>query len=71
MSTTPRSEPAVANPPTAVPRIVPHLVYDDVAGAVDWLTNAFGFCERVTFRHTDAGGTIGRTQLEVLRERRS
>jgi PhnB protein len=55
----------VSNPPRGVPRILPHLIYDDVAGAVAWLTAAFGFTERRSARHTSRDGTISRTQLEV------
>ena len=34
------------NPPKNMPRITPYLLYEDVAGAIDWLTKAFGFRER-------------------------
>jgi len=54
----------VTNPPAGVPRILPHLVYDDVGAAIDWLTRAFGFHERLAARHTAPDGVIGRTQLE-------
>jgi len=54
------------NPPHDVPRILPHLVYDDVGGAVEWLTRAFGFRERVAYRHAEPDGTVSRTQLEVV-----
>jgi len=52
-------------PPPGLPRILPHLIYDDVAGAVAWLTTAFGFRERTAMRHTEADGTVGRTQMDV------
>jgi PhnB protein len=55
----------MTNPPAGFPRIVPHLVYDDVATAVECLTGAFGFRERTPARHTDDDGTISRTQLEL------
>lgn len=44
--------------------IVPRLIYNDVAKAIDWLCGAFGFTER--FR-TPAGadGTIHHAQLAV------
>jgi PhnB protein len=48
-----------------MPRVLPHLVYDDVGAAIGWLTDVFGFTERTTARHTDAAGTIGRTQMEI------
>jgi uncharacterized glyoxalase superfamily protein PhnB len=64
MTTTSSPSHQVANPPTGLPRIVAHLIYDDVGGAVDWLSRAFGFHERTAARHTD-GGRITRAQLEV------
>jgi uncharacterized glyoxalase superfamily protein PhnB len=54
-----------ANPPPGVPRILPHMVYEDVTGAVEWLSTAFGFAERIWARHANADGTIGRTQMEI------
>jgi len=56
----------VTNPPRGVPRILPHLVYDDVAGAIDWLTTTVAFRERTAIRHVLPDGTIGRTQMEFL-----
>jgi len=56
----------VTNPPRGFPRILPHLVYDDVAGAIDWLTTTVGFRERTAIRHVLPDGTIGRTQMEFL-----
>ena len=53
-------------PPHGFPRILPHLVYDDVTAAVAWLTAAFGFSERVAVRHTEPDGSISRTQMDVL-----
>jgi uncharacterized glyoxalase superfamily protein PhnB len=55
----------MTNPPTGFPRIVPHLIYDDVAAAIDWLTKTFGFRERTSARHTFPDGAIGRAQIEV------
>jgi uncharacterized glyoxalase superfamily protein PhnB len=55
----------MANPPAGSPRILAHLIYDDVGAAVEWLTRAFEFRERVVARHTLPDGTVGRTQLEV------
>lgn len=57
--------PAVTSPPAGFPRILPHLIYDDVGAAVDMLTTTFGFQERTSARHTAADGTIGRTQMQV------
>ena len=34
------------------PRVVPSVVYDDVLGAIEWLTRAFGFHERRDARLT-------------------
>jgi uncharacterized glyoxalase superfamily protein PhnB len=56
----------VANPPTGMPRVLAHLVYDEPGAAVDWLTRVFGFRERVFVRHTDASGRMTRTQLDVV-----
>ena len=53
----------VANPPHDMPRITPHLFYDDVAAAIDWLVNAFGF--EVRLRMTDKDGKAVHGDLEV------
>lgn len=37
------------------PRVVPSVVYDDVLGAIEWLTRAFGFRERRDARLTGKG----------------
>jgi PhnB protein len=37
------------NPPEGHPRISPYLLYEDVAGALDFLSRAFGFSERFRF----------------------
>jgi uncharacterized glyoxalase superfamily protein PhnB len=37
------------------PRVVPSLAYDDVPAAIEWLTRAFGFKERVEARLTGDG----------------
>jgi uncharacterized glyoxalase superfamily protein PhnB len=63
--TTTEATPSVANPPTGYPRILPHVIFDDVGAAIDWLTRAFGFRERAWARHTSGDGTIGRTQMDV------
>jgi PhnB protein len=55
----------VANPPLDMPRILPHLIYDDVGAAIEFLTNAFGFRERTWARHMAPDGVIGRTQMAV------
>jgi uncharacterized glyoxalase superfamily protein PhnB len=53
----------VANPPTDMPRITPHLFYDDVAAAMDWLVKAFGF--EVRLRMTNPQGGVVHGELEV------
>ncbi len=56
---------AVANPPKGLPRIVPHLIYDDPGVAIEWLTRVFGFRERRAARHTSSDGIVERSQMEV------
>ena len=34
------------NPPEGMPRVIPYLFYNDVAGAVQWLEDKFGFKKR-------------------------
>ena len=53
----------VPNPPADMPRITPHLFYDDVAAAMDWLVKAFGF--EVRLRMTDKDGGVVHGELEV------
>jgi uncharacterized glyoxalase superfamily protein PhnB len=47
--------------PTAT--VVPILVYEDVAKAIDWLCDAFGFKERL--RAGPPGGIVTHAQLEI------
>jgi len=47
-----------------MPRITPHLFYDDVAAAIDWLVEAFGF--EIRLRMTDKDGTVVHGDLEVV-----
>ena len=51
------------NPPENMPRITPYLYYEDVATALDWLTNAFGFRERLRMPGPD--GKIIHAELEL------
>ena len=37
----------VQNPPCGSQRIVPYLLYADASAAIEFLTRAFGFTERV------------------------
>jgi uncharacterized glyoxalase superfamily protein PhnB len=43
---------------------IPMLSYEDVSGAVDWLTKAFGFRE-VGQRYTDDGGRVSHAEIEL------
>ena len=52
-----------ANPPEGIPRITPYLLYEDVAGALDWLTRAFGFRERMRIPGPD--GKVGHAEMEL------
>ena len=45
------------------PRISPYLLYEDVAGAVEWLATAFGFRERLRF--SDDDGTVTHAEMEL------
>ena len=56
----------LANPPIGMPRVLPHLAYEDVALAVEWLERAFGFRERTFVRHTRPDGRVGRTQMDLV-----
>lgn len=53
----------VSNPPQDMPRITPHLFYDDVAAAIDWLVKAFGFDIRL--RMTDKNGAVVHGEVEL------
>lgn len=52
----------VSNPPHDMPRVTPHLFYDDVAAALDWLGKAFGF--EVRLRMTDKNGGVVHGEME-------
>jgi len=41
--------------------ITPYLLYKDVAAAIDWLSQAFGFEERL--RYADESGTVTHAEL--------
>lgn len=43
--------------------VVPILVYEDVAAAIDWLCDAFGFTERL--RAAGPGGVVSHAQLVI------
>jgi PhnB protein len=52
-----------ANPPENMPRITPYLYYEDVAKALDWLAQAFGFRERMRMPGPD--GSIQHAEVEL------
>ena len=52
-----------ANPPENMPRITPYLLYEDVAGALDWLARTFGFSERMRLPGPD--GVINHAEMEL------
>lgn len=49
--------------PNPIPPVVPMLSYQDVAAAIPWLVEAFGFRERL--RYTEPDGTVTHAELEV------
>ena len=55
--------PMPANPPENMPRISPYLYYEDVASALDWLSQAFGFRER--HRIAGPGGKVVHAEMAL------
>ncbi len=53
---------SLKNPPENMPRISPYLLYEDVVGALDWLTKAFGLRERM--RMPGPNGKISHAEME-------
>jgi PhnB protein len=51
------------NPADGFPQIMPSLRYGDVAGALAWLTDAFGFREHL--RWTDGNGVVQHAEMRV------
>jgi uncharacterized glyoxalase superfamily protein PhnB len=49
------------NPPPGYNTVSPYLIYEDAAGAVEYLTRTFGFKERLS-----QPGASGRTHHELL-----
>jgi uncharacterized glyoxalase superfamily protein PhnB len=49
--------------PQGFSRVTPYLLYEDVAGALDWLSRAFGFEERLRF--TGADGTVTHAEMTL------
>ncbi|MFT4925957.1 MAG: putative glyoxalase superfamily protein PhnB [Phenylobacterium sp.] len=53
----------VPNPPVGMPRIAPHLFYNDVGAAIDFLVKAFDF--KIRTRMKNDQGTVVHGDLEV------
>ena len=51
------------NPPEGYPRVMPYLLYKDADAAVEFLTGAFGFNEKVRMRNQD--GKTNHAELEL------
>jgi PhnB protein len=60
-SSCPETPSLVQNPPAGYQRVTPYLLYEDAAGAVEYLTTTFGFVQRLT----QIGGA-GRTHTELV-----
>ncbi|HEY7003510.1 MAG TPA: VOC family protein [Gaiellaceae bacterium] len=45
------------------PRVTPYLLYEDVAGALAWLSEVFGFEERL--RLTDERGVVTHAEMKI------
>ncbi len=43
--------------------ILPHVTYQNVAGALEWLTKAFGFAEH--YRYGQPGGRVNGAQMHL------
>lgn len=46
-------------------RIVPMIAYQDGSAAIAFLTDAFGFTEDESQRHTNEDGSVGHAELEL------
>ena len=53
----------VRNPPEGSPQVTPYLLYEDVDGAVDWLTRVFGFSERMRLKGPDGRANHAEIQM--------
>jgi len=49
--------------PANMPRVTPYLYYEDVKGALEWLTRAFGLTE--TVRMPDRSGNIAHAEMRL------
>lgn len=56
-------EAAMYNPDDGFPRVVPELMYQDVAAALGWLSRVFGF--RETLRQTLDDGQVGHADMDT------
>jgi uncharacterized glyoxalase superfamily protein PhnB len=45
-------------------RVFPYLLYEDAAAALEWLTNAFDFSERLRFKDPESGA-VTHAELEL------
>jgi PhnB protein len=52
------------NPPEGFPRVTPYLLYHDCDAAIDFLTNALGFTERVKMPGQDGKTSHAELDLE-------
>jgi PhnB protein len=52
------------NPPKGYPRISPYLLYEDGYAAIDFITRAFGFTERMRMPG-ESEGQLGHAELEL------
>jgi uncharacterized glyoxalase superfamily protein PhnB len=53
----------IANRSVPTDTVLPHLVYQDVADAIAWLTKVFGFREH--YRYGEPGGPISGAQMHL------
>jgi uncharacterized glyoxalase superfamily protein PhnB len=51
------------NPPEGYTRVTPYLHYEDSAAALEFLTSAFGFTEKL--RMTDDSGTVNHAEVQL------
>ena len=53
----------VTNRSVPTDSVLPHIVYEDVAAALTWLTTTFGFSEH--YRYGDADGRVDGAQMHL------
>src|SRR5438105_9683793 len=51
------------NPPQGYPHVMPYLYYEDTAAALEFLTGAFGFTEKM--KMTDDGGNVAHAEIAM------